>query len=541
MNAVVVLQARTNSSRLPAKVMLPLGGMPMVVLAARRAGNTGLRVLVATSTSPDDNALASLLGHYGIECFRGSLDDVLGRFVSALNDLDDQTVVIRLTADNPFPDGALLDEVLEDFRARKLRYLACNGAPCGVPYGLSAEVVELGLLREANRKVNTARDREHVTPYAIRMCGLQWFEKYRGLGKGHFRCTVDDYDDYQCLLHVFADERDPIGAPAMRLVSQLESAPFQPYGNAPVTELVVGGAQLGMDYGINNQAGAPTLDISAAMLKCAISNGTGWIDTAYAYGDSENQIGQALSGGWATRARVVTKLSPLVEMSESSDLVAVRASVDASIFGSCARLRRTRLDAVLLHRTAHLDAWGGAAWQRLRELALDGTVAMLGVSVQNPTELKRAIQEPDVGIIQMPFNIMDWRWESAVEDLIRARASRSITVHVRSTLLQGLLASRDRAQWQQANESKPEPVWDWLSTLVKSFGRLDVVDLCFAYVRSQSWVDGVVVGMETLEQVRENIRYFLAPPLDAIQCDQLLKARPKLSEGTLDPSRWSAA
>ena len=96
MNSVVVLQARTTSSRLPGKVLLPINGMPLVVLAAKRAANTGRRVIVATSMQDSDDGLAALLAHYDIPCFRGSLENTLDRVVEALSAFDDQTIVFRL-------------------------------------------------------------------------------------------------------------------------------------------------------------------------------------------------------------------------------------------------------------------------------------------------------------------------------------------------------------------------------------------------------------------------------------------------------------
>src|SRR5690349_24219800 len=101
----VVMQARTSSSRLPGKAMLPIAGVPMVVLAARRAGNQGHQVVVATSDESSDDDLADLCESDGLAVVRGPLDDVLGRFVIASEDLDDADVIVRLTADNVVPDG----------------------------------------------------------------------------------------------------------------------------------------------------------------------------------------------------------------------------------------------------------------------------------------------------------------------------------------------------------------------------------------------------------------------------------------------------
>ncbi len=78
----------------------------MVVLAAQRAGTTGAEVVVATSDRPEDDVIASTVEAAGIHVVRGPLDDPLRRFAIATADLDDDDVVVRLTADNVVPDGS---------------------------------------------------------------------------------------------------------------------------------------------------------------------------------------------------------------------------------------------------------------------------------------------------------------------------------------------------------------------------------------------------------------------------------------------------
>src|SRR6187200_14786 len=104
----VVLQSRLSSTRLPGKAMLTVAGRPMVVLAAQRAATTGAEVVVATSDRPEDDLIAETVAAAGISVARGPLDDPLRRFTIAVTDLDDQDVVVRLTADNVVPDGSLV-------------------------------------------------------------------------------------------------------------------------------------------------------------------------------------------------------------------------------------------------------------------------------------------------------------------------------------------------------------------------------------------------------------------------------------------------
>ena len=509
----------------------------MVVLAARRAGNTGIPVIVATSSSDGDDALARLLHQFGIECFRGSLDDTLDRVVQACSSYTDDTVIVRLTADNVFPDGALLGELIEEFHSSRLEYLSCNGVPSGVPYGMSAEVTRLKHLRDANAADITPSDREHVTPAVIRKYGIRYFEKYQSMRKGHFRCTVDTYDDYRSMQRLFLAHDDPVGVSTLALVEQLSELPYQPRSPEAVPRLVVGGAQLGLNYGVVNTRGKPAQALATEMLKTAIGNGIRWIDTANAYGESEEVIGTALEHGWANRVEVVTKLSPDIGGTQTSESE-VQARVDASVFESCKRLRARKLAVVLMHRAAHLTQWNGAAWRRLLELQQAGHIDKLGVSVQGPEELARALDEEQVGFIQMPFSLLDGRWRESLPRLRAARRERGLVVHVRSTLLQGLLASRDRNAWARANVAEPEVLWAWLDELIATCGRQDAADLAFAYALAQEWIDGVVVGMESLDQLTMNIGYFTAPKLDEEQVLHIENTRPEAGEDILNPARW---
>ena len=325
------------------------------------------------------------------------------------------------------------------------------------------------------------------------------------------------------------------------LIARLDAIPYQPCAPAPVPRLVVGGAQLGMRYGVANEAGMPDGAVVSELLKTAIANGAAWIDTARAYGDSEAVIGTSLEGGWAGRVQVVTKLDPLADCGPATPGVEVRLRVVSSVQESCVRLRRAMLDVVLLHRCAHLHGWDGAAWAQLLALQARGLVGTLGVSVQSPGELATAVDVPQVGFVQLPFNLLDWRWDVALERLAAARRRRAITVHARSALLQGLLPSRDPAHWRSANVDAPDETWAWLDGEAKRHGRSGVVDLCLAYLRAQPWIDGVVVGMETTGQLVANIHHFNAPALDSAQVCQVEESRPRLGEQVLDPSRWQRA
>lgn len=538
MKSIAILQARTNSLRLPGKVLLPVSGIPLVVLAARRAANTGRQIVVATSNQATDDALAGLLADAGIRCYRGSLENTLQRVVGALEGYDDDTLVFRLTADNVFPDGTFLDEMEEEFVCRDLRYLCCNSERSGLPYGMSAELTRARDLREAAETTQSQYDQEHVTPYIRRVSGETCFERYRYLNTGHFRCTVDCLEDYLAIQHVFAGIPSPDCTPAFELIGRLRNAPYQPQHSAPARKLVLGTAQFGLAYGIANSSGRPDQTTAENLIKKAIANGVAYLDTARAYGNSEEVIGNSLKSGWEGRTQVITKLSPLTSCPAETDPDTVGAFVDASIFRSCAALRTQTLDVLMLHRVSHLSDWSGAVWGRLLELKAEGRLKALGVSVQSPMELEQALALPEIEFIQMPFNVLDKRWDGMISEIRKTKQLRPLIVHVRSALLQGLLPSSTFEHWQKANIATPEPVIRWLTDQCCKAGRNSVADFCLSFVKSLDWVDGVVVGMETCEQLAENIQVFCGSDLPYEMMQGIMASRPMLEEQSLNPACW---
>lgn len=508
------------------------------MLAAKRAGNTGREVIVATSDQPTDDFLSATLAHHEIACFRGSLDDTLARVTQALAQWDDDTIVFRLTADNVFPDGALLDAIERDFVHRNLAYLACNGMPSGLPYGVSAEVTRLRHLRDACAQATDAYDREHVTPYIHRRFGSAHFEAHKSLAMGQYRCTVDCLDDYLRVGALFQSIDQPVQVPLPALLERLTQATPSPRAGAPASRMVMGCAQLGLPYGAVNTTGQPTQASSATLIKTAIANGATMLDTARTYGTSEVVIGEALKDGWQGRAEIVTKLSPLSQCPDDASEAFVQASVDASIFQSLVSLKTTALDVLLLHRAEHLFQWHRAAWQRLLDHQDAGRIQRLGVSVQNPLELSQALQEPRVSHIQLPCNLVDWRWDEVGSAIAAVKGQRPLTIHARSPYLQGVLLSQDAGAWAGAHVNPAQAVTEWLQQMVRQCQRTSVADLCLAYLNAIEWVDGVVVGAERMEQLEQNIDLFGRPPLSPDDVTRIHRTRPRLDASTLDPALW---
>jgi spore coat polysaccharide biosynthesis protein SpsF len=495
---------------------------------------------VATSTHPSDDTLAALFEREGIRCVRGSLDDVLDRFVAACADLDEDATVVRLTADNVFPDGALLAELEAQFERSSARYLALR-AQDGYAFGLSAEIFDVGALRLANAQAVSAYEREHVTPFLAR--AFSGTTERAASEQSQLRCTIDTLDDYLKLAELFATERDPVGAHHASLLSALAARPDAPRFRIPYRvqagvmhgAMALGTAQLGLPYGAANAAGMPSLAESAAIVRVAIAHGVTAIDTARAYGIAEQRIGDILRGGLAAQVAVTTKLSPMPELDDASTPASMRQSVDASVFRSCRELGLRSLPTLLLHRAEHRSLAGGAIWQRLLELKREGVVGKLGLSVYTVEEALRALDDAEVEQLQIPLNILDHRWDKAAF-AERARSRPDLVIHARSALLQGVLAASPDA-WPR-NGGDAVGFVRKLDALARGLGRVDRADLCFAYARAQPFVTSVLVGVETSEQLRRNLDYFCRPPLSPEECELARTELAGASEVLLDPSRW---
>jgi spore coat polysaccharide biosynthesis protein SpsF (cytidylyltransferase family) len=161
---IAIIQVRMNSERLPGKAVMPVAGLPllqMVVTRVRRAQAVE-RVVVATSTSASDDTIAALCEEIGVACIRGSESDVLDRFAQTLMRFP-ATAVVRICADNPFTDPALVDDLIRQYHRGNFDYAYNNLPDCGYPDGVGAEIVGAEVLLRLSEAALEPQDREHVT------------------------------------------------------------------------------------------------------------------------------------------------------------------------------------------------------------------------------------------------------------------------------------------------------------------------------------------------------------------------------------------
>lgn len=200
----VVIQARMSSTRLPGKTLLDLAGHPVihhVVCRCRAALSVG-RVVVAVPDAAIDDSLYNWCVDNDIPCVRGSTEDVLSRYIKALDTFPCRTLV-RITADCPLVDPGQIDALLSLHEAMQNDYTS-NVSPPNFPKGFDVEVVSAAALRRVDSVAELQPHREHVTLYLREKHNeFKTFGMSYGLEMPDVRLTLDKQEDYQALQKIF--------------------------------------------------------------------------------------------------------------------------------------------------------------------------------------------------------------------------------------------------------------------------------------------------------------------------------------------------
>lgn len=203
---LAILQARLSSTRLPQKVLKPLLGRPMVLRQIERIQRSKKidELVVATSDEASDDPLEMLFNENGVNCFRGSLDDVLDRYYQAAI-LWDPEYIVRLTADCPLTDPNVIDDVISFYMNGDYDYVS-NSVPPTFPDGLDIEIFKFSCLKQAWQEAQLSSEREHATPYIYnnpQKFKLGNYENTTDLS--HLRWTVDEPEDFEFVEKIYKE------------------------------------------------------------------------------------------------------------------------------------------------------------------------------------------------------------------------------------------------------------------------------------------------------------------------------------------------
>jgi len=298
------------------------------------------------------------------------------------------------------------------------------------------------------------------------------------------------------------------------------------------SRLVVGTAQFGLPYGIANRIGQPSFEEVCRILECAIGGGATTLDTAAEYGESEAVLGRALREiGALDRVTIVSKVRHVKHMDREPTPGNVRRWIRDSVSSSLSHLGIESLPLCLFHDTSDI-----AYMDMLLDLKKEGLVQHVGVSVAVPEQMEEVLSTPGVEAIQVAVSMLDQRLLRSGH-LARAAAA-GLAIFVRSVYLQGLIVMPVEEIIPELQEAVP--VLCRLRRIAGEAG-LSMPEMALRYGLSLPGVTGVLTGVETVEQMAENIAIAARGPLPPDLVEEINDAVPDLPETILFPWHWPGA
>jgi len=253
--------------------------------------------------------------------------------------------------------------------------------------------------------------------------------------------------------------------------------------------LVLGTAQFGLDYGINNINGRLTKKEIFHILKIAHSGGIRELDTANVYGNSEKLIGEFLDQNRNLKFKITSKISKK------------SLSFESQINNSLSDLRIKKIDTLLFHS---LDLYEYFKDQLQEYISFNKNCPFdeIGVSVYTNKELQTLMNEKVIDRIQVPFNLFDnvnYRG-----DIFLRLKSENKKIDIRSIFLQGLFFID--------TEKLPEKLKSFKTSLellkeISNKSGLNIQQLAMGYVSSFSFIDKILIGVDSIDQINNNLKY----------------------------------
>lgn len=209
MKIVTVIQARTGSSRLPNKVLMPLAGKSLLERMIERVSYSELKdnIVVATTLEESDNIIEEICAKNNFHLYRGSTEDLLDRHYQAAK-MFNADAVVKIPSDCPLIDFRIIDKVIDIFIKNSDKYdFVSNLHPATYPDGNDVEIMHFSILEIAWRNAKRKLEREHTTPYIwenpdkFRIGNVEW---ETGLNYSmSYRFTIDYPEDYEFIKKVY--------------------------------------------------------------------------------------------------------------------------------------------------------------------------------------------------------------------------------------------------------------------------------------------------------------------------------------------------
>lgn len=288
----------------------------------------------------------------------------------------------------------------------------------------------------------------------------------------------------------------------------------------PINKLILGTVQFGLNYGINNKSGKPSFDLVCSILDKAFNAGITKLDTAEAYGDAIEIIGR-YHKQQRKRFSIISKFH-----GESKDFF-----LESHILSALETLGETNFDAYLFH------SYSNFMEQRflLRDLLLQkdkGRIRKVGVSIYTNQEFEAVLQEKEIELVQLPFNLLDN--ENKRGKLLESAKEKGKEIHTRSVFLQGLFFKDPEVLPEKLSRLSP-----YLKEVkgIAQEANISIGALALQYSLNNPLIDGVLFGVDSPEQLEINIEQ-AQQPIDKEILKEVGKIIVRETE-LLNPVNWN--
>lgn len=301
------------------------------------------------------------------------------------------------------------------------------------------------------------------------------------------------------------------------------------WNNHILSKLCLGTAQFGINYGIANKDGKVPESIVNEILDYVILEGLNCFDTAKGYGNSESVIGNYLQNSkFKDSVKIISKM-------KSEYLFLDYQNLNSEIQKSLDFISTEKLFGLLLHDSEAIHKWNKGFSNSISKLKSDGIIEFFGVSIYTDEEFNLALNNEDIEIIQIPFNLLDQRaiWKKWLK---MAKAKNKL-IFIRSVYLQGLILMETDNLPKNLENAKP--YIDDIEKICQDM-QMSRNELALSFVNSLAPDSVILFGCDNLNQAKENISNFKCfNKLNDDVIEYLLKQFRSVDEKIFNPTKWN--
>jgi aryl-alcohol dehydrogenase-like predicted oxidoreductase len=303
-----------------------------------------------------------------------------------------------------------------------------------------------------------------------------------------------------------------------------------------ISKLTLGTAQLGLNYGIANLKGKPDFKTSLEILNYSWNNGINAFDTALAYGNSEEILGTFINSLAKEKLEdivIISKL-PRIEIKNKISFDVLYKYVKEKINQSLSNLNLNSIPIYLLHHAEDIYLKNGLVIECLKQIKEEGLIQKIGISIYNSKEAEASLNFKEIEVIQLPINIFNLKLFKT--GILNKLNKRDFTIFARSIFLQGLFFLPPD---QLPQDLKIAKKYLHIVHKISKDYQIEIADLAALFIRDIPGISSLVIGAESIDQVKNNVRILKKESISSEIRQIILEKFSNIPEKVVNPYLWN--